>query len=138
MKEPDDDEVVEKALSDEAIDLSRKMLADADATKGRDMRYRIRCLSILCEVFLKRNELTEETEGLLHQLVTRCIAENNLNRKHVHDSFIFLHAFYLKIHESSRMGEETILVQKNIELCQKKLLELESCNDGSVVLCLFT
>ena len=40
--------------------------------------------------------------------------------------------FYMKLSESLPLGEESILVQENIELCHKRLLELESCNDGSV------
>ena len=129
-KEPDDDEIVEKALADEAIDLMRKVFAHT--TKNKIMQYRINCQSTLCRVLLKGNEVTEETEGLLHQLVTMCIADNNLNGNNTHDSFVLLHRFYLKIHESSRMGEESILVLKNIELCDKKLLELKSCSDGSI------
>ena len=83
-------------------------------------------------MLLKRNELTEETEGLLHQLVTKCIAENNLDGDFIYNSFVYLHTFFAEIHESFPMGEESILVLKNIELCDKKLLELKSCNDGSV------
>ena len=30
------------------------------------------------------------------------------------------------------MGEKSILVEENIELCEKILLEIKSCNDGSV------
>ena len=80
----------------------------------------------------KANQLTEETEGILHQYVTACIAQNisdgNSMRKPFQDLFIF----YIKLHESLPLGEESILVQENIELCQNKLLELESCNDSSV------
>ena len=128
-KEPDDDEIVEKALADEAIELSKK--AFAHITKNKIMQYRLNCLSTLCRVLLKGNELTEETEGLLHQLVTLRIAVN-LDSEDIYDSFVYLHTFYLKIHGSFRMGKKTTLVEKNIELCEKKLLELKSCNDGSV------
>ena len=104
----------------------------AHITKTGAMYYRINCLNIFCRVLLKGKELTEETEGLLHQLVTMCIAENNLDGKYIHDSFVHLYLFYSKILKSFRMGKKTTLVEKNIELCDKKLLELESCNDGSV------
>ena len=129
-KEPDEDEIVEKALADEAIVLSRKVFAHI--TKNKIMYYTLNCLSTLCRVLLKGNELTEETEGLLHQLVTMCIAVNELNGIDTHDSFVLLHTFYSKIHESFPMGEESILVLKNIELCHKMVLELDSCNNGSV------
>ena len=39
---------------------------------------------------------------------------------------------YLKLQSLFPMGEKTTLVQKNIELCSKKLLELKSCINGSV------
>ena len=130
FKEPDDDEIVEKALTDEAIDLSRKLLAKA--TIEGAMRHRVNCLITLCQVLLKGNELTEETEGLLHQLVTILIAENDLYRIYIHDSFLHLHTFYLKIYNSFSMGMKTTLIQENIELSHKKLLELKPCNDGSV------
>ena len=88
-KEPDEDEIVEKALADEAKDLSRKMFAYACIAKGSNMQYRVPSLTTLCRVLLKRNELTKETEGLLHQLVTMCITENNLDGSDIHDSFNF-------------------------------------------------
>ena len=126
-KGPDDDEIVEKALADEAIELSRKALAYYSVRRST-----IIPLYTLCRVLLKGNELTEETEGLLHQLVTMRIAENYLDCKDIHESFLHLTFFYLKINESFRMGKKTTLVQKNIELCDKKLLELKSCSDGSI------
>ena len=129
-KEPDDDEIVEIALADEAVDFSRKVFAYA--TKYSTMRYRINHLQKLCLVLLKRNELTEETEGLLHQLVTMCIAENNLDGGDIQYSFMYLFRFYSTIYQSFRMGKKTTLVQKNLELCENKFLELKSCNDGSV------
>ena len=128
-KEPDDDEIVEKALADEAIDFSRE--AFAYATMNLGMHNTIFRLSTLCRVLVKRNELTEETEGLLHQLVTKCIAENYFSGD-IRNSFIYLHTFYSKIRDSFRMGKKTKLVEKNIELCDKKLLELRSCINGSV------
>ena len=130
LKDSEDDEIAEKALSDEAIDLSRKVYSYVEKGPNRD--YRMYHLYILCRVLLKRNELTEETEGLLHELVTMRISENNLDGEVILDAFTYLHTFYSKIHESFRMGKKTTFVQKNIELCQKKLLELNSSNDGSV------
>ena len=136
LKEPDDDEIVEKALADEAIDLSRKVLADA--MKSRSMQHRINCLCTLCRVLLKGNELTEETEGLLYQLITMCITKQNLAEKdlfqgdELYDSFEHLYTFYTKLFESPRMGMKTTLVKENIELCEKKVLGLRSGNDGSV------
>ena len=129
LKDSDDDAIVEKALSDEAIDLSRKAYSYVEKGPNRD--YRMYHLYILCRVLLKRNELTEETEGLLHELVTMRISENNLDGEVILDAFTYLHTFYTKINESFRMGKKTTFVQKNIEMCQKKLLELNSCNDGS-------
>ena len=79
-------------------------------------------------MLFKANQLTEETEGILHQYVTACIAENNLNGNSMCELFQCLCRFYIKLHESLPLGEESILVQENIELCQNKLLELESCN----------
>ena len=73
MKEPDDDEIVEKALADEAIDLSRKSYALSRYV----MQYSLDCLSLFYQVLYKANQLTEETEGILHEYVTASIAENN-------------------------------------------------------------
>ena len=131
-KEPDENEIVEKALADEAKDLSRKMFAYACIAKGSNMQYRVPSLTTLCRVLLKRNELTKETEGLLHQLVTMCITEKNLDGEDMQYTFTLLHIFYLKIHESFPIGEESILVKENIILSHKRLMELESSNDGSV------
>ena len=39
--------------------------------------------------------------------------------------------FYTTLNNSLPMGEKSTLVQENIELCEKKVLELKSCNDGS-------
>ena len=136
LKEPDDDEIVEKALADEAIDLSRKVLADA--MKSRDVQYRLHFLSNLLRVLLKGNELTEETEYLLHQLVTMRIAQkildgnNYIHGEDIYHSFEHLYNFYWKLYESFPMGEKTTLVKENIELCEKKLLGLRSGNESSV------
>ena len=40
--------------------------------------------------------------------------------------------FYIKLHELLPLGEKSILVQENMELCNTRLFELESCNDGSI------
>ena len=130
FKEPDDDEIIEKALADEAIDLMRKVYAFS--LRSKEIISKSGYLSALCRVLLKGNELTEETEGLLHQLVTMCIAENNLYGSDIHYSFVYLHTFYFKKHKSFPMGKKNTLVLENIELCHKRLLELKSCNDGSV------
>ena len=130
FKEPDDDEIIEKALADEAIDLMRKVYAFS--LRSKEIISKSGYLSALCRVLLKGNELTEETEGLLHQLVTICIAENNLYGSDIHYSFVYLHTFYFKKHKSFPMGKKNTLVLENIELCHKRLLELKSCNDGSV------
>ena len=128
MKEPDEDEIVEKALADEAMDLSRKSYALSRCS----MRYMLVCLSTFYRVLFKTNQLTEETEGILHEYVIGSIAENNSFGNSMCELFQDLFIFYIKLHESLPLGEERILVQENIELCQNKLLELESCNDGSV------
>ena len=129
MKEPDEDEIEEKALADEAIDLSRKSYA---LSRFVSMRGRLDCLSLFYKVLLKANQLTEETEGLLHQYVRASTAEHNSDGNSMCKPFQDLLDFYSKLHESLPLGEEIILVQENIELCHKRLLELESCNDGSV------
>ena len=129
-KEPDDDEIVEKALADEAIDLMRKVYAHI--TKTGAMYYRINCLNIFCRVLLKGNELTEETEGLLHQFVTMCITENNLDGKLICAAIVHLYTFYSEIQSSFPMGKKSTLVEENIELSHKKFLELKSCNEGTV------
>ena len=132
FKEPDEDEIVEKALADEAIDLSRKVFKSEFNVMNNSIEARTNHLSKHCRVLLRGNELTKETEGLMHQFVTTSIAKNNLNRKYIHDSFMFLYKFYTKLNESFLMGKKTTFVQENIELCAKKSLELQSCNDGSV------
>ena len=72
------------------------------------------------------------SEGFLHQFVTMCITENNLDGKLICAAIVHLHTFYSKIHESFPIGEESILVKENIILSHKRLLELKSCDDGSV------
>ena len=131
VKEPDDDEIVEKALANEAIDLSRKVYALRNE-KNRHKYSNFDRLSKLCQVLLKANELTEETEGLLHQGVRNCTAEIYFDGDHTHRSMCNLGNFYLTLNNSLPMGEKSTLVQENIELCEKKLLELESCNDSSI------
>ena len=130
-KEPgDDDEIIEKALADEAIDLSRKayeLVQNLDC-KRNDKNY----LIFFFEVLLKANQLTEETEGILHLLVTACIVEYNSNGNSMCKPFEDLGRFYIKLHESLPLGEGSILVQENMELCNTRLFELESCNDGSI------
>ena len=128
LKEPDEDEIVEKALADEAIDLSRKSYAFSRCSNI----YRLLCLSLFYKVLVKANQLTEETEGILHQYVTASIAENNSYGNSMCEPFQDLVIFYIKLHESLPLGEKSILVQENIELCDKRLFELESCNDSSV------
>ena len=129
-KEPDEDEIVEKALADEAFDLSRRIYAlikgSSPGKCGTDF------LSILCRALLKGNQLTEETEGLIHLHFTICIAQYNYTNTTIRDSLEYLSKFYLKLHESFPLGEESILVKENIELCQRRLLELESCDDSSL------
>ena len=122
------DEIVEKALADEAIDLSRKSYTLSRCT----MRYRLVCLTLFYRVLFKANQLTEETEGILHEYVTASIAENNSFGNSMCELFQYLGRFYIKLHESLPLGEKSILVQENIELCNKRLLELESCNDSSI------
>ena len=121
---------LDKSIASSARAFSREVLKKVK--KSSNMHDIIYSLCRLCRVLLKRNELTEETEGLLHQLVTKCISENNLNQKNVNNSVVALHRFYLKLQSSFRMGKKSILVQENIELCHKKFPELESCINGSV------
>ena len=98
-KDPDDDEIIEKALADEAIDLSRKayeLVQNLDC-KRNDKNY----LIFFFEVLLKANQLTEETEGILHQYVTASIAENHPNGNSMCELFQDLFIFYIKLHDSS-------------------------------------
>ena len=111
------------------IDLGYKVFAYA--TKNGKMPYRISTLSILCRMFLKGNELTEESEGFLHQLITMCIAEDTFDGVYIHDSLVHLRTFYLNIRKSFQI-DKTTFVQRNIGLMEKKLLELGSCSDGSI------
>ena len=128
-KEPDENEIVEKALADEAIDLSRKAYVLEKESYHR--RINLASLDILCQVLLKANQLTEETEGLLHQVVRNCTAIVYFSGHHSLRSVGNLCAFYSKLQKSLPIGQESTLVQENIELCEKKLLELKSCcNDG--------
>ena len=129
-KEPDDDEIVEKALADEAIDLSRKVYVLEKDSCRTELIYS--CLFKLCRVLLKANQLNEETEGLLHQLVKYCITNICLGGDRTYRSIWNLCDFYLRLHTSLPIGEKSTLVKNNCELCDKKLLELESCNDGSI------
>ena len=128
VKEPDDDEIVEKALADEAIDLSRKAYALREE-RCHALRH-FDCLSILCRVLLKANQLNEETEGLLHQLAKTHITNISLTASI--NAVANLGDFYSKLHKSLPMGEKSTLVQENIELCCKRLFELKSCNDDSI------
>ena len=131
VKEPDDDEIVEKTLADEAIDLSRRVYA---LTKESDhTQANFDCLPNLCRVLLKANQLTEETEGLLHQLVKYCMAENYFDGDHTltkacvtntyfdghHSlrSMCNLGDYYLRLQKSLPMVEKSTLVQENIKLC---------------------
>ena len=127
-KEPDEDEIVAKAQADEVRDISIKLCA----VKSRYIHLGIGQLSKICEVLLTVNELTEETEGILHQLITMCITENNLDGSDIHDSFLALAEFYSKLNESLPMEKKSNLLQENIELCRKKFLEDGSCYDSSV------
>ena len=132
-KEPDDDEIVAKALADEAIDLSRRCYAYVvPSAKRLDIKLRKCHLLKLCEVLLKVNQLTEETEGLLHQLVTMCIADDKFDRSFIHTSFELLSRFYSKLNESFPVGKKSKSVLENIELCEKLILEFESSDEGSV------
>ena len=129
-KEPDDDEIVEKALADEAINLSRRMYALSK--ENFDSRKNSNYLSKLCRVLLKANQLTEETEGLLHQHVKTCATDIYIFVDHGLLYIRNLYHFYLRLQTSLPVGQKSALVQENIELCEKILLEIKSCNDGSV------
>ena len=129
-KEPDDDETIEKALADEAIDLSRKTYALNKESCRTQTEFD--CMCKVCQVLLKANQLTEETEGLLHQLVKTCTAEIYFDGEHVLTSVGNLGVFYSKLQQSLPMGDRSTLLQENIELCTTKVLELQSCSNGSV------
>ena len=126
MKEPDDDEIVEKALADEAIDVSRK--AWELSKKCTDKRCMLDNLGLLLKTSIKGNRLTEETEGILHQYVTACIAENHSGGNHALEPFQDLCYFYIRLLKTLQMSKKkSILVQENIELCSKRLFELKHC-----------
>ena len=124
MKEPDDDEIVEKALADEAIDLARKVHADAVENHGQ--KFKLDFLHTFCDVLVKANKLTEETEGLLRRLVRICIAENNLDGKDIQTSLGLLARFYRQLNDSFPVGKKSKLVQENASLCWMKVCELKS------------
>ena len=128
-KEPDDDEIVEKALADEAIDLSRRILTLDKKSWHTEIDFE--GLSRLSHVLLKATRLTEETEGLLHQLVKYCITNNCFDNVHTRYSVVNLTDFYLKLHESLPTGKHSTLVLDNIELCDKLILKFDSCDDIS-------
>ena len=128
-KEPDDDEVVAKALADEAIDLSRK--ACAIIKESCKVNCRADFMLKFCRVLLKANELTEETEGLMHLLFTICIADRAYKNKSMYNALLFLFMFYVQLDELLSAGEESELVKENSELCHERLLKLESCDDSS-------
>ena len=126
QKEPEEDEIVAKAQAEEARDLSIKLM------KNRVVQPRVGRRCKICEVLIKVNELTEETEGFLHQLVTTCIADNELDGIQIHNSFVQLSSFYSKLNESFPMGKKSTLIQKNIELSDIKALQPYSSHDGSI------
>ena len=131
-KEPDEDEIVEKALADEALDLSRKAYEFVCETPGE--QGDCDCQYSFCQVLLKTNQLTEETEGLLHQLTRLYATAIYFNVEDTRRGFRDLSSFYFKLNESLPIGEKDVLVQRNIVLCRRMWLpELESCNDGSIV-----
>ena len=99
LKEPDYDEIVEKALGYEAIDLSRKLLTLSRASCLTHISFAF--LHKLYQVLLKANQLTEETKGLLRQLV----GDANI---------YFDDDFYLRLYNSLPIGENNTLVQENI------------------------
>ena len=82
-------------------------------------RYDKNHLKTFCEVLLKGNRLTEETESRLHELVN-CGGWGNFNflvdRKR--SSVILLSKFYLKIKQSLPEGNESTLIQDNMEVCK--------------------
>ena len=130
MKPLDDDEIVAKAQADEAIDLSRKAYASSHQHSNR--RFSSNNLCMLCQVLLKANRLTEETEGHLHQLLKICMTENVMDAT-IRDPLRDLGRFYLFLHDSLPIGQKSISVLQNIELCQRKIKEHEHFNHGSGV-----
>ena len=128
-KEPDGDMIVAKALADEAIDFSRKLCALSVDSRG--IRSGTQSLSILCRVLLKANQLNEETEGLMHQLVTTCIADNDLNNRTIHNSIVYLSEFYFQLVCAYPIYEISLLARENAEACDKRSSEIKCCTDGS-------
>ena len=128
-KEPDDDEIVEKALADEAIDLSRRAYASCKKIAAR--RFLFVYLDTLCEVLVKANQLTEETEGYFYELIEYCSTEYRSNNDNKDKPLRYLTIFYLKLDDSLPIGQKSKLVKENIELCQKFILEFGSSDDVS-------
>ena len=128
FKEPDDDHIVEKALADEAIDLSRKVYTHEKKNYRRSPTSND--LKKFCRVLMKGNQLTEETEGLVHKLVPVFIEENILDRFHRRNPYFSLNWFYSKLDESLPIGKKSKLVLENIDMCRRKIVEFESCDNG--------
>ena len=131
MKEPDDDKIVEKALADEAIDFSRKAYVFMEEN-CRSTRHRLICLHTLCQVLVKAIQLTEETEGLLHQLVTISMTEKKFDGFLKRHPLVDLHIFYASIHDFFPKSEKSILVDENIESCKQRLLEISFYTEDSI------
>ena len=130
LQEPDKDEIVAKALADEAIELSRK--AYAASAESRTKGTEFNCLNTLCLMLLKTSSLTEETEGLMHQLVTACITETRPYYETMHDALLFFLSFYAKMNEAFPTGEKSSILKENVKSCQQLFVELDSCVNDTI------
>lgn len=122
-KKPDEDEIAEKALTEEAVELSRK--AYAHLLKVRNVKMIPSLLETHCHVLVRGNQLDEETERLVHQLVVHSI---QLNKSL--DSILCLGKYYYMLLNTFPVGEKDPLVQANFDLCNKKFKELDRFPEG--------
>ena len=128
MKEPDDDEIVETTLAEEAEDLIRKLynlLRTIDNITFPKL-YSL-CVQDYALILLKRNRLTEETEGILQQYVIHFHKDKIIDYVLYCQSIHNLGMFYKRLSDSLPIGEEKILVREKAELCRMK-----SCADRSI------
>ena len=61
-----------------------------------------------------------------------CTAENFFDGDRIRNSMCNLGDLYLRLYNSLPMGEKSTIALENLELCEKKVLELKSCKDGSI------
>ena len=128
-KEENEDKKVAKILAEEAIDLTRK--ACNTLCMKNSLKNSYDHLSTFCQVLLKGNKLTEETENILYQIVKLSLQAQEITIMFLERSLTLVAKFYTMLYDSFQGGKKKIpgLFRENIDLCEKKLLEFE-CPDS--------